>query len=118
MNFGKSKAKAITKDMPQTTFEDVAGSDEAVEELVEIKDFLPTLSVSRKWGEDPQGCCSTDLRVRARPSSRVRWQVKRAPRSTRFPVRTSWKCLSVLVRAVSETSSSKQSECAGNHLHR
>ncbi len=30
MNFGKSKAKAITKDMPQTTFEDVAGSDEAV----------------------------------------------------------------------------------------
>lgn len=40
MNFGKSKAKAITKDMPQTTFEDVAGADEAVEELVEIKDFL------------------------------------------------------------------------------
>jgi len=40
MNFGKSKAKAITKDMPQTTFEDVAGADEAVEELKEIKDFL------------------------------------------------------------------------------
>ncbi len=40
MNFGKSKAKAITKDMPQTTFEDVAGADEAVEELREIKDFL------------------------------------------------------------------------------
>ena len=40
MNFGKSKAKAITKDMPQTTFEDVAGAEEAVEELREIKDFL------------------------------------------------------------------------------
>jgi cell division protease FtsH len=40
MNFGKSKAKMITKDMPQTTFADVAGADEAVEELQEIKDFL------------------------------------------------------------------------------
>ena len=40
MSFGKSKAKVITKDMPQTTFADVAGADEAVEELHEIKDFL------------------------------------------------------------------------------
>jgi cell division protease FtsH len=40
MNFGKSKAKMITKDMPQTSFADVAGADEAVEELEEIKDFL------------------------------------------------------------------------------
>ncbi|WP_019549262.1 ATP-dependent zinc metalloprotease FtsH [Streptomyces sulphureus] len=40
MNFGKSKAKLITKDTPKTTFTDVAGSDEAVEELYEIKDFL------------------------------------------------------------------------------
>jgi cell division protease FtsH len=40
MNFGKSKAKAVTKDMPQTTFADVAGADEAVEELQEIKEFL------------------------------------------------------------------------------
>ncbi|THJ65137.1 ATP-dependent zinc metalloprotease FtsH [Arthrobacter echini] len=40
MQFGKSKAKLISKDMPQVTFEDVAGSDEAVEELLEIKEFL------------------------------------------------------------------------------
>ncbi|GCD43941.1 ATP-dependent zinc metalloprotease FtsH [Streptomyces paromomycinus] len=40
MNFGKSKAKLITKDTPKTTFADVAGSDEAVEELQEIKEFL------------------------------------------------------------------------------
>ena len=40
MNFGKSKAKAVSKDMPQTTFADVAGADEAVEELQEIKEFL------------------------------------------------------------------------------
>jgi cell division protease FtsH len=40
MNFGKSKAKLITKDTPKTTFSDVAGSDEACEELQEIKEFL------------------------------------------------------------------------------
>ncbi|MBA9001509.1 MULTISPECIES: ATP-dependent zinc metalloprotease FtsH [Thermomonospora] len=40
MNFGKSKAKLITKDTPKTTFADVAGADEALEELEEIKDFL------------------------------------------------------------------------------
>jgi cell division protease FtsH len=40
MQFGKSKAKLVTKDMPQTTFADVAGAAEAVEELEEIKDFL------------------------------------------------------------------------------
>ncbi len=40
MKFGKSKAKLITKDMPQTTFADVAGADEAVQELDEIREFL------------------------------------------------------------------------------
>jgi cell division protease FtsH len=40
MNFGKSRAKLITKDTPKTTFGDVAGADEAIEELQEIKDFL------------------------------------------------------------------------------
>ena len=40
MNFGKSRAKLITKDTPKTTFGDVAGADEAIEELQEIKEFL------------------------------------------------------------------------------
>jgi cell division protease FtsH len=40
MNFGKSRAKVVSKDTPKTTFADVAGADEAVEELEEIKDFL------------------------------------------------------------------------------
>jgi cell division protease FtsH len=40
MKFGKSKAKMIAKDMPQTTFADVAGADEAVQELDEIREFL------------------------------------------------------------------------------
>jgi len=40
MQFGKAKAKQWTKDQPKVTFEDVAGCDEAVEELQEIKEFL------------------------------------------------------------------------------
>jgi len=40
LNFGKSRAKQLSKDMPKTMFTDVAGVDEAVEELQEIKDFL------------------------------------------------------------------------------
>jgi len=40
MGFGKSRAKLVSKDMPQVTFADVAGADEAVEELQEIKEFL------------------------------------------------------------------------------
>ncbi len=40
MSFGRSKAKLVNKDMPKTTFADVAGADEAIEELQEIKDFL------------------------------------------------------------------------------
>ena len=42
MNFGKSKAKLVSKDTPKTTFADVAGVDEAIEELQEIKEFLQT----------------------------------------------------------------------------
>jgi cell division protease FtsH len=40
MQFGKSKHKTVNKDQPKTTFADVAGVDEAVEELQEVKDFL------------------------------------------------------------------------------
>ncbi|MBK5216595.1 MAG: ATP-dependent zinc metalloprotease FtsH, partial [Propionibacteriales bacterium] len=40
MQFAKSKAKLVSKDTPQTTFADVAGCDEAIEELGEIKEFL------------------------------------------------------------------------------
>ncbi|HTL24295.1 MAG TPA: ATP-dependent zinc metalloprotease FtsH [Mycobacteriales bacterium] len=40
MQFGKSRAKLVSKDTPKTTFADVAGVDEAIEELEEIKEFL------------------------------------------------------------------------------
>jgi cell division protease FtsH len=40
MSFGKSRAKRVSVDSPKVTFKDVAGVDEAVEELQEIKEFL------------------------------------------------------------------------------
>ncbi|HET9724475.1 MAG: ATP-dependent zinc metalloprotease FtsH [Actinomycetota bacterium] len=40
MQFGKARAKLVTKDQPKTTFSDVAGVDEAIEELQEVKEYL------------------------------------------------------------------------------
>ncbi|MBI5230557.1 MAG: ATP-dependent zinc metalloprotease FtsH [Coriobacteriales bacterium] len=40
MSFGKARAKRMTRDQPRITFKDVAGADEAIEELEEIKEFL------------------------------------------------------------------------------
>jgi cell division protease FtsH len=40
MQFGKARAKQVSKDQPKVTFADVAGADEAVAELQEIKEFL------------------------------------------------------------------------------
>ncbi len=40
MSFGKARAKRMTPDSPKITFRDVAGAEEAVEELHEIKEFL------------------------------------------------------------------------------
>jgi cell division protease FtsH len=50
LNFGKSKAKLVSKDTPKTTFSDVAGAEEAVEELHEIKDFLQNPSKYQALG--------------------------------------------------------------------
>ncbi|MEA2010639.1 MAG: ATP-dependent zinc metalloprotease FtsH [Actinomycetota bacterium] len=50
MQFGKSKAKQVTKDTPKVTFDDVAGVDEAIEELNEIKEFLETPQKFRAMG--------------------------------------------------------------------
>ena len=50
MSFGKSKAKTYDKGKQKTTFEDVAGADEAKEELVEVVDFLKRPQKYRKMG--------------------------------------------------------------------
>ena len=48
--FGRSRAKLNEKDNPQTKFSDVAGADEAIEELREIKDFLVDPTKYQKLG--------------------------------------------------------------------
>jgi cell division protease FtsH len=40
MQFGKARAKLVSKDQPKTSFQDVAGVDEAIEELQEVKEYL------------------------------------------------------------------------------
>ncbi len=50
MSFGKSRAKRMTKDSPKVTFADVAGVEEAVQELTEIKEFLETPQKFQKLG--------------------------------------------------------------------
>jgi cell division protease FtsH len=50
MQFGKSRAKLVGKEQPKVTFEDVAGLQEAKEELEEIKDFLSNPDRYRQIG--------------------------------------------------------------------
>ena len=50
MGFGKAKAKTLSKDQPKVTFADVAGLDEAVEELEEIKEFLESPAKFQQMG--------------------------------------------------------------------
>jgi cell division protease FtsH len=50
MSFGKSRAKRMSKDSPKVTFADVAGANEAVQELTEIKEFLESPQKFQKLG--------------------------------------------------------------------
>ena len=68
MQFGKSKAKIANKDTPKTTFKDVAGCEEAIEELEEIKEFLAEPAKFQAVGAKiPKGCRPTGRRATARP---------------------------------------------------
>lgn len=69
-SFGQSKAKRFSKDMPKTTFSDVAGVDEAKSELEEVVDFLKHPEKYKKLGArtpkgvllvGPAGCGKTLL---------------------------------------------------------
>lgn len=57
MSFGKAKAKKFVEDRPDVKFSDVAGVDEAVEEMQEIKDFLTNPAKYQSLGAKiPRGC--------------------------------------------------------------
>ena len=109
MRFGKSRAKPVSKDQPKTTFADVAGLDEAVEELEEIKDFLEAPAKFRDMGAKiPKGVLlfgppGTGKTLLARAVAG-----RRASRSSRSPDPTSWRCSSVSARRVCATCSSRR----------
>lgn len=50
MSFGKSKAKRLSNDVPKVTFKDVAGIDEAKEEVEEVIEFLKNPAKFKKLG--------------------------------------------------------------------
>ncbi len=57
MNFGKSRAKMLTRDRERVTFKEVAGCDEAKEEVAEIVEFLKDpKKFQRIGGRIPKGC--------------------------------------------------------------
>ena len=57
MNFGKAKTKKSVEEHPDVKFSDVAGVDEAVEEMQEIKDFLANPAKYQSMGAKiPRGC--------------------------------------------------------------
>lgn len=57
MSFGKTKAKMATEERPDVKFADVAGVDEAVEEMQEVKDFLANPAKYQEIGAKiPRGC--------------------------------------------------------------
>ena len=57
MSFGKAKAKKSVEERPDVRFDDVAGVDEAVEEMQEIKDFLANPAKYQSMGAKiPRGC--------------------------------------------------------------
>ena len=110
---GGSKAKELTKDMPTNTFEDVAGADEAVDELQEIKDFLEDPTRYHDLGAKIRAaCCSTALRVPVRPCLPAPWLARPACRSIPSPVLTLWRCSSAWVPPVCATYSSRRRKIA------
>lgn len=97
-SFGKSKARLLDESTNPVTFADVAGCDEAKEEVKEVVDFLKDPASSRNWAAVFHVvCCWLALPARVKPCSPRALPVKPRCLSSRFPVPTSLKCSSVWV---------------------
>jgi cell division protease FtsH len=93
MSFGKSRARLLTDTQEKVTFKDVAGIDEAKEELSEIVEFLrDPKRFTRLGGRIPKGVLLMGPPGPARPYWAGPSPVRPAYRSSASPVPTSLKC--------------------------
>ena len=120
LKFGKSRAKLLLESNPKITFKDVAGADEAKEELQEIIEFLREPEEIPGAGRtDTQGCpAGWPAGHREDPPGQSR--CRRGRRAVLFtcPVRTLWRCSSASVPAGFEISSSRAGRTRRASLHR
>ena len=113
MSFGKSRAKRMAPDSPKITFKDVAGVDEAVEELHEIKEFLENPKKFQALGARiPKGVLLYGPPGTSRRCSRARSPARPACRSSPSPAPTSSRCSSASAPRACATSSSRPSRPA------
>ena len=92
--FGRSKARLISPDTPQVTFADVAGAEEAKDELEEIIEFLKDPPrFSRLGGRLPKGVLLVGHRHR-KHCWPARWPARLRAPSSRCPAPTLWRCSS------------------------
>lgn len=108
MSFGKSKARLLSEDQVKTTLADVAGCDEAKEEVGELVEFLRDPGkFQRLGGRIPRGVLMVGPPGTGRPCWPRPSPAKPRCRSSPFPVPTSSRCSSAWAPAVSVTCSNR-----------
>ena len=105
---GKSNAKVYVQSTHGIRFADVAGEDEAKENLQEIVDYLHDPKKYEEIGASmPRASCSSALRVPARPCWQRPWRANPTCRSSPSPARSSWRCSWAWARPKSAICSSR-----------
>ncbi len=109
MGFGKSRAKLLTEAHGRVTFEDVAGVDEAKEDLQEIVEFLrdPRQVPAARRQAFRAACCWSALPAPARRCSRAPSPARPTCRSSPSRAPTSSRCSSASAPAACATCSSR-----------
>ena len=101
LSFGKSRARLLSMQQKKITFKDVAGVDEAKEELKEIIEFLSEAQKFQKLGgRIPKGVLLVGPPGTGKPCWPGQSPAKPAFRSSPSPVRISWRCSSASAQAV------------------
>ena len=110
MSFGKSRAKRVSVDSPKVTFKDVAGIDETVEELQEIKEFLENPKKFQQLGARiPKGVLLFGPPGTGKTLLRAPWPARPACPSSASRAPTSSRCSWASGRAACATCSTRPS---------